>query len=95
MASTITFSPGATAPFQFQATLTDAALGTATYNCTVLWNTFGQRWYLWVADQSGNLIVNKPMVASPSGYPISLVAGYFSGSTLTFDEGTQTLTVTP
>lgn len=94
--STVTpFSPTATEPFQFQVTLTDSALGTATYNCTVLSNTFGQRWYLQVADQSGNLIVNVPMVASPAGYPISLVAGYFSGSTLIFTEGTQTFVVSP
>ena len=94
--STVTpFSPTATAPFQFQATLVDSVLGTATYNCTVLWNTFGQRWYLQVVDQSGNLIVNTPMVASPASYPISLVAGYFSGSTLIFTEGTQTFVVSP
>ena len=94
--STVTpFAPTATEPFQFQATLSDSVLGTATYNCTVLWNTFGQRWYLQVADQSGNLIANVPMVASPASYPISLVAGYFSGSTLIFTEGTQTFVVSP
>ena len=95
MTTVTPFAPTATAPFQFQATLTDSVLGTATYNCTVLWNTFGQRWYLQVVDQDGNLKVNKPMVASPASYPISLVAGYFSGSTLVFTEGTQTLVVTP
>ena len=95
MTAVITFAPGALVPFQFQATLTDSVLGTATYNCTVLWNTFGQRWYLQVADQSGNLIVNKPLVASPPGYQISLVAGYFSGSTLVFYDNTQTFLVSP
>ena len=94
--STVTaFSPTATEPFQFQAVLTDVVLGTATYNCVVLWNSFGQRWYLQVADQSGNLIVNTPMVASPPGYVISLVAGYFSGSSLIFTEGTQTFVAAP
>jgi len=94
--STVTpFSPTATEPFQFQAALTDGVLGTATYNCVVLWNTFGQRWYIQVADQSGNLIVNAPMVASSPGYVISLVAGYFSGSTLIFTEDTQTFTASP
>ena len=95
MSTVTSFSPTATEPFQFQAVLTDAVLGTATYNCTVLWNTFGQRWYLRVVDQSGNLIVNTPMVVSPPGYAISLVAGYFSGSTLIFAEDTQTFTVSP
>ena len=95
MATITAFVPSATTPFQFQTTLTDSVLGTATYNCTVLWNTFGQRWYLQVADQSGNLIVNKPLVASPPGYQISLVAGYFSGSTLVFYDNTQTFLVSP
>jgi hypothetical protein len=89
------FAPTATAPFQFQATLTDAALGTATYTCTALWNTAGQRWYLHVVDQNNSLIVNKPMVGSPPGYNISLVGGYFSGSTLMFLEASQSFWVTP
>jgi hypothetical protein len=96
------FSPTAVAPFQFQATLTNAVatpnnsfVGTATYNCTVVWNTFGQRWYLQVIDQNGNLIVQKPMVASPPGYNISLIGGYFSGSTLVFLEATGQFLVNP
>ena len=102
MTTVTPFAPNALAPQQFQATLTNAVatpantfVGTATYNCTPLWNTYGQRWYLQVTDQNNNLIVNRPMVASPPGYPISLVAGYFSGSTLVFEEATQQFVVTP
>jgi hypothetical protein len=96
VSGTITqFAPSSTQPQQFQAVLTDAVLGTATYNCTVKWNTFGQRWYVEITDQNGNLILNKPLIASPTGYNISLVGGYFSGSTMVFLEATQQFVVAP
>jgi hypothetical protein len=95
MTTTTQFAPTATQPFQFQAVLTDAVLGTATYNCTVLWNAFGQRWFIQVTDQNNDLILNKPLIASPAGYGISLIGGYFSGSTMVFLEATQQFVVTP
>ena len=89
MTTVTQFTPSPLVPFQFQATLDGA-----TYNCTVLWNTYGQRWYLQIADQGGNPIVLKPMVASPPDYPISLVAGYFV-SMLVYVEATQQFVVSP
>lgn len=96
------FAPSAIAAQQFQAVLTNnvaslanAFVGTATYNVTVLWNTYGQRWFVLISDQNGNVIVNKPLVSSPPGYPISMIAGYFTGSSMVFLEGTETFLVTP
>ena len=59
------FAPTAAAPFQFQTTL-DGAL----YNVVVTWNTFGQRWYINIYDQTGNLALCRALVESPSGVPI-------------------------
>ena len=103
MSSTSTpFAPSSLAPQQFQATLTNnvaslanSFVGTATYNVTVVWSTFGQRWYIRITDQNGNLILNKPMTASPPGYNISLIGGYFTGSTMVFLEDTQQFVVSP
>ena len=99
--TTTLFQPTANAPFQFQATLADptsvvdASVQGPTYNCTVLWNTAGQRWYLYIADQNGTQVLNKPLIASPSNYPINLVGGYFAGSTLVYLDGQSQFVVTP
>ena len=65
--------------------------------CTasVPWNTFGQRFYIQVVDQSGSLVLNTPLIASTTDYPINLVGGYFSGSSLVFFDASQTFVVTP
>lgn len=99
MTTTTQFTPTADAPFQFQATLTGptanvASAGTS-FTVSVLWNTFGQRWYIQITDQGGNVVVTKPLIASPSGYLINLVGGYFTGSTLVFLEDSQQFVVTP
>lgn len=48
------------APFSFQATLDGA-----TYNVSVPFNIFSQRWYVLLADQFGNIIFNLPLIESP------------------------------
>ena len=35
-----------------------------TYNATVTWNMFGQRWYINLYDLSGNLIVSRALASS-------------------------------
>lgn len=50
------------APFTFQATL-DGQL----YACVVTWSPYGQRWYVEIRDQTGDLIVRLPLVGSSSG----------------------------
>ena len=83
------FTPTATAPYQFQPTL-DGAL----YTARILWNIFGQRWYLNLFANNGNRVLTIPVVASPRDYPISLTKGYFN-STLVFYEDANTFEVLP
>jgi hypothetical protein len=63
--TTIPFTPSLVpgqAPFTFQATL-DGRL----YTCIVTWSLYGQRWYVAIIDQNGNLITRIPMVGSSNG----------------------------
>jgi hypothetical protein len=83
------FAPVAIAPFQFQATLDGA-----TYTATVAWNTYGQRWYVNIVDQNNTRILTKPLIGSPPGSEISLVAGYFM-STMVFAEDSRQFVVSP
>ena len=87
--TTYLFSPTLTSAFVFQ-----PQLDGASYNCTVAWNTYAQRFYLAVFAPSGALIVNIPFVASPNGYDINLLAGYFT-STLVYRGPSNTIVVTP
>lgn len=66
------FTPSDSLVFSFSPTFDDA-----TYTVTVPWNVAGQRYYVTVTDQSGNRIYTLPLIGSPSGYDISLNAGYF------------------
>lgn len=60
MTTLIDFQPNALAPFAFKATLDEAL-----YDCLVTWNFAGQRYYLNIHDDSSNLIVCLPVIASP------------------------------
>lgn len=66
------FVPSTSAPFQFQPTLDGA-----TYTAIVTWNLFGQRFYFNLTTLQGVLVVSLPLIGSPLGYDINLVAGYF------------------
>jgi len=60
------------ANFQFQ-----PVLDGQVYNVILTWNIFGQRFYINIYDQSGNLIVCLPLIGSPPYQNISMTAGYF------------------
>lgn len=89
MTTTIDFTPTTAAPFQFQ-----ALLDGNTYTCTVLWNIFGARYYIQIADLQNTVILYRSMVGSPLGYDINLVSGYFA-STLVFRAPTQQFEISP
>lgn len=84
MTTLIPFAPSPLAPFQFQAVL-DGTI----YNCSVRWNLFGARWYLFVANQDGSAVVVLPNTGSPPDFDISLTGGYFT-TKIVFREATQT-----
>lgn len=88
MPTIISFTPtNSSPPFQFQATFDGV-----TYIVQTLWNVTGQRWYVYIFDQSNVLIVTQPLIGSPPGYAISLTAGYFA-TALVFRQATQVFEV--
>ncbi len=84
------FTPTSAAAFQFPATLDGD-----NYICVVTWNLCALRWYLNIYTITGTLIVARALIASPPGFSINLVFGYFVTSTMVFDDATQTFTVLP
>ena len=69
MTTVFDFTPSVTAPYQFQPTL-DGQL----YTAVVKWNLAGQRWYLELDDQAGNVVFLQSLKASQVGQPISTAA---------------------
>lgn len=82
MTTIIPFVPPPTTAFTFQ-----PILDGATYNATVKWNIFGQRWYVTLVDGQGNRVFTLPLIGSGGGQTIETlsydpVAQLVSGSTL-------------
>lgn len=80
--------------------LSAAASTTASssYTVSVVWNVYrggvpNAGWYVIITDVNNVLILCTPLVGSPSSYPISLIAGYFT-STLVFLEASNQFVVT-
>ena len=65
------------------------------YALQVFANNYAQRWYMSLTDNSGNLVINQPLISSPPGGNIYLAPGIFKTSTLVFREATQNFEVTP
>jgi hypothetical protein len=84
------FTPTNAGAFQFGATFDGV-----NYICVVTWNLWAQRWYLNVYTVTGDLIVARALIASPAGYGINLLFGYFFTSTMVFEDASQTFVVTP
>jgi len=66
MTTFTTFAPTATKPFSFQPTMDGAQ-----YNAVITWGLAGQRWYVNLYDQTGNLIFYLPMIGSPTALQTS------------------------
>lgn len=84
------FTPTSAGPFQFGATLDGQ-----DYVCNVTWNLWRQGWYLNIYTTTSNLVVCRALVPSTMGYPVNLVSGYFTTSTMVFYDANQTFVVTP
>jgi len=80
----------ASPPFQSAFTLDGQG-----YNGTVTWNFAGQRWYITLYDQFGNLIINQPLIGSPQNADNYLAPGMFQTSTLLYRSATGNFEVTP
>ena len=90
MTTIVNFTPSSLQPIQFSATL-----DSSSYNCICTWNISGQRWYITVYDTNSNVILNLPLIASPLTYPINILAGYFTTSTLVYYVENQQIIVSP
>jgi hypothetical protein len=75
MITFVDFTPSDTTAFQFQ-----AVLDGIQHNVVVTYNFFGQRYYVNVYDTQGALVIAAPMVGSPPGYDIDLMAGRFTST---------------
>lgn len=75
MTTFVPFQPQPDAPFQFQLTL-DGQL----YTATVPWLLFGQRWYMSLTDQGGNLIFYKALISSQSLQLLSSISWDATGT---------------
>ncbi len=75
----VDFQPRATEPFLFKATL-DGVL----YDVLVTFNLFGQRYFLNIHDQDGNLIVCEPVVGSPTPKQLAAVPASAGVSSMTW-----------
>jgi hypothetical protein len=100
--TTVVFSPSPSANFTFQ-----VPLDGAPYTVVVWWNLYRagvlvseegptsySGWYVSVYAQDGTRVTSLPLVGSPSGSPISLVAGLFT-STLVYYDAVSTFEVLP
>ena len=90
MTTLFPFVPSNVAPFQFQPTFDGAH-----YTCTIKQNFFGQRYYVFCTDLSGNPIFTRPLIGSPPTYNINLLAGYFVTSTMVYRVSTGNFEVDP
>lgn len=74
------FQPSALQNFVF-----NPVLDGVTYVATVEWNVYGQRWYLRLADNSGNVVLYKAVASSADPQPLA---------SLSWSRGTASATTT-
>lgn len=92
MTTYVSFTPAPSASPPFQTVLT---LDSASVVATVTWNIAGQRYYLTLTDQAGNLLWSGAMVGSPLGTNIYLAPGIFTASTILYRADTGNFEITP
>ena len=90
--TTIPFLPNSTVAPPFQAVVTLDGNG---YSLVAMWNLYRGDWYVSLTDQSGNVVVNQPLIGSPPGVVIPLFPGNFTTSTIAYYPGTGNFVVTP
>jgi hypothetical protein len=88
----VPFTPSATSAPPFSTLVT---LDGQSYSLSTAWNLYRGDWYFSLTDQSGNLLVNQPLIASPPDSDIYLAPGLFSASTLVYRANTGVFEVGP
>lgn len=88
----IPFTPNNNQSPPFQAIFTLDGVG---YNVSATWNVYAQRWYLNIADASGNIVWTGALVGSPLNFDIYLALGIFTTSTIVYRIDSGNFEVTP
>lgn len=87
MTTYVQFQPSALQNFQFTATFDGQS-----YSLVVLWNYYGQRYYVSATTVQGAPVYTLPLIASPDDYDININSGYFS-TPLVYRDSTQMLEI--
>lgn len=90
--TSIPFNPVNTNNPPFQ---TDFTLDGQTYRGVATWNIAGQRWYLTIYSQSGDVVWCGALIGSPIGFDMPLAPGIFTTSQILYREDTGNFEVTP
>jgi len=67
-------------PIQFNCTL-DGDRHTAL----IRWNFAGERWFIWLYDETGDLIMCNPVIESTQELPNNLLSGYYFNNSMIFN----------
>ena len=90
--TTIPFTPNNSNAPPFQALVT---LDGVSYNLITMWNLYRGDWYVNLTDQSGNVIINQPLIGSPPDFNIYLFPGLFLTSTVLYRVSTGNFEIGP
>jgi hypothetical protein len=88
----IPFQPNSTNSPPFTTLVT---LDGTSYAFVAMWNFYRGGWYFSLTDQSGNRVINQPLIGSPPNADIQLAPGLFTTSTLVYRVSTGNLEVGP
>jgi len=90
--TTIAFAPSTTATPPFQANVT---LDGVSYSMITMWNLYRGDWYVSLMDQSGNVVINQPLIGSPPDSNTYLFPGLFTTSTVLYRVATGMFEIGP
>lgn len=92
MTTTISFQPNSNKTPPFSAIVT---LDGSSYTLAAMWNFYRGDWYIQLINQTGQIVLNQPLISSPQGFDILLAPGLFTTSTLVFRESTGQFEINP
>jgi hypothetical protein len=90
--TTIQFTPSNTGSPPFKVSVT---LDGTSYSLVTMWNFYRGDWYVSLTDQSGNVVINQPLIGSPSDSDIYLFPGIFMTSTVVYRISTTMFEINP
>lgn len=90
--TTILFTPNNTSSPPFQTSVT---LDGVSYSMYTMSNFYSNRWYVLLADQSGNVVRNMPLIGSPPDFDIYLFPGLLQTSTVLYRVSTGSFEIGP